>query len=354
MSSPPSNAVSAFLARKSSRPLLLLGVVLLLLAGYAAFWTIRLQGFKAEIATLTADPAAPFAIEGQGVRYGGFPYRFEAHFDQATATRQRPDYQLTLQADHVVILRQVWTPDLHLAFAENVTLTGALRPSALPPVRATARELEASLRVAGGAVQRLSLVFEGLAVPAGVLSAQALAAERLELHSRETRALTASADVAAAQSDPAPTDPMKRAVVEMIMRGTGLMLGNGSAAALTGTLVVHGAPDVASGAPYLKAWVDDGGVLDIVGLDLTGPAGSTQLKATATLDPQNRPLMAGVITSTRPQTVQAVLGGAAAPQEKPLASAQELRLRVQGGELFLNNVPLRTLSPWLGAGSAGG
>lgn len=332
----------AFLTRKSNRPLLLVLVLLCSFVLYGIYWTILLQGFKREMAQLADGAQAPLRItSAEGPRFGGFPFRFEARWDAPTLERSRPDYSLRGSAERLVVLRQVGADALYLAFAERVRLEAGFLDDGWHALTAPveAPDLRASLRLQGDAVARLSVVLDQPRVGAGGLLAQPLAADTLEVHGREARVLQGDAT---AQDGARAAGPDAPPFLELLLRGTGLRLPDGQPATLTGTIVVRGDPEVPAGSGFLEPWRAMGGTVDIVGLDVTGPGGSTQIRATLALDTARQWLAAGTVTTTRPQAVRALLQVRAPPAEAPLPVAQALRLRVQDGERVLETMAIDT------------
>lgn len=279
------------------------------LGGYFVAW----RGWAADFESALAG-----WFPGRSVVATGFPYRLEAELAGAVR-RHDGTVQLALAADRLRLNRGPWRPELTVLQAQGVQLSAGLAGLA---AKAQAASGNASLHLADGRLQRLSIVLPDAAGNAGF--GPDFTATRLELHLRE-RQPGAAADAAR---------PQPRG--QLVIGASGLKLGQGAALSLDADLVARGRQRLADYA----AWASDG-VVD-VGLTARDASGEV-LKLDASIVPLGRQLrLAGTITTVCPLAVQALLAGTPAPAEQRLRSPVRLALETAlpaGGPVAISGIP---------------
>ncbi len=320
-----------------NRPWLLLGAVALLVGFYSIYWFTQLRLFKAEMASLQSGESAVFDLRSKTVNYSGFPYRLEAEFKDATVKRKQPDYELRLASPKLTILRQPWKPHLFLLFADNPHVDALVYGKVPLQLKASAAALEASLHFHHAQVGRLSLVFKSLQVPSGAWFADALTAGTFEIHGRE---LVQAHGLATAATAPA--------FGEVVLEAEELRLGDSKPAKLAADLSLNGEPSTAAGKSYLQAWRDAGGTVEISHMAMDSQTLKLNGSITASLDKTGAPLMSGSVETTLPAALRSALSGQIMAAEKPLRQSQRLTIRIQDGQMFLNDSMIRALPFALG------
>ncbi len=291
-------------------PLLLTLLPLLLgLAAYGMAWRGWAEGFEGTLARW---------FPGRSAVATGFPYRLEA---ELTGVERRHDgaVRLGVRADRLRLNRGPWRPELTVFQGQGVALDAALGPLA---ARVAAASGNASLKLAGNRLDRLSLVLPGARGNAGF--GPDFTAASLELHGRE-RTPGAAAD---------PAQPQPRG--QLVIGATGLRLGTGAALALEADLVVRGHGRLTD----YTAWAGDG-VIDMAAT--VRDASGEVLKLDASIVPLGTALrLAGTITTVCPLAVQALLAGTPAPAEWRLRAPVRLALESAlpaGGAVALSGIP---------------
>lgn len=247
----------------------------------------------------------------------GFPYRLEA---ELTGVGRRYDgmVHLAMAADRLRLNCGPWRPELTVFQGQGIRISAALGALA---ARIAAPSGNASLHLAEGRLQRLSLVLPGARGNAGL--GPDFAAATLELHLRERQPGAAAAG---------PLQPRGQVVIG----ATGLRLGQGAPFTLDADLVARGRTRLTDYAN----WAGDG-VIDVAltARDATGEV----LKLDASIVPLGTQLrLAGSITTVCPLAVQALFTGTAAPAERRLRSAVRLALETSlpaRGPVALSGIP---------------
>ncbi len=279
------------------------------LAAYGYAW----RGWAAAFETTLAG-----WFPGQTVAASGFPYRLEAEL-AGVARRHDGTVRLGLTAERLRLNRGPWRPELTVFQGQGVTLSAGLGDLA---ARVAAASGNASLHLAAGRLQRLSIVLPNAHGNAGL--GPDFRATSLELHLRE-RLPGRGADAAGPQ-------PRGQLVVGAI----GLSFGGGAPLALDADLAVRGSARLTS----YPGWAADG-VIDVVASarDATGEV----LKLDASIVPLGERLrLAGTISTVCPLQVQAFLAGTKAPAELRLRAPVRLALESAlpaGGPVALSGLP---------------
>lgn len=320
-----------------NRPWLLLAAVAVLVGFYSVYWFAQLRLFKAEMASLQSGHSAVFDLKSNAVSYSGFPYRLEAEFTAAFVTRRQPDYEAHLTSTTLTVLRQPWKPHLFLLFADNPRVDVLVYGKAPLHVVARAAALEASLHLKQSQLGRLSLVFKSLQIPGGNWFADALTADTFEMHGRQLVQAQALATAATAP-----------AFGEVVLSAEGLKLGDSRPARLAADLSLTGAPGKGEGTSYLQAWRSAGGTLEISHAAMDSQTLKLTGSGTASLDKTGAPLVSGSIETTLPAALRSALSGQAMEAEVPLRQPQRLTVRIQDGQMFLNDGMIRMIPLALG------
>jgi hypothetical protein len=307
---------------RSRFALLLLGVAL---AGtvWFGFWYSRLQAFEAAVAGWSRADHPSFVLTHQGVSFSGFPYRLEAAFTNATLTRSRADYSVSLRADRLTIIEQPWKQDFAVAFAEQAEMMllapSPVKLSGVPPLTIRAPDLQASLRVApDGRVERLSLVWKKAIVDAPGYGLTGLTADDLQMHGRET--------------PPAPrpaTDPRQPLVLQGVISARKLGRAKLVADTLSMDIDISG-----SDLSRLAAWGKTGGSAEIRRFELVG--GKVKATGTASLAVDGSLTLtgAGTVTTNDPDAVRSFLADGQLLPSRLKVPDQKLALTLQDGTLI--------------------
>ena len=161
-----------------------LTVVIVLAAGWSGFWFYAAAQAETTLAAWQereAKAGRNYACGQQAV--GGYPFRFEVRCDAPKIDLASNNPPLSVQAKHVHIAGQIYDPTLLIAEIEGpVTIAVA----GGPPVRATWKLAQMSLRGLPTAPQRVSLVLHDAAFDqrVGQQTIGVLRASRIELHAR--------------------------------------------------------------------------------------------------------------------------------------------------------------------------
>lgn len=252
------------------RPFWLLGVLALAIAAYGAYWVSMLAPFRSEVGLMVAgDAAAPFRVQSGDVSYSGFPYRLEARLGDVSLVRQRPDYELQISSSALYINRQPWKPMPYVLHLDAPVLRLVAQVPALSDVELRAESARGSLRYSAAGVERLSLVFENATLKAPGILSESLTFDKLQVHARETAVLRPARGRVAAPADQTAADqpaegPTGGPFLEVLLRAERMAVGQGAPMTLLATLEANGDPGVAPGAPFLEAWREAGGTLNLL------------------------------------------------------------------------------------------
>jgi len=337
-------------------PIWILLAVLLLFGGYWLYWNRLADGLAAGAEAWVGarrDQGQKAAYDHIEIR--GFPYRVTLEIDRPRIGGRTGDLAWRWQAEFLSAYFQPWNLNHAIFVTEGAQTVAWRRGDRRGQVRLTARDTRASLVTdPAGRVLRYALdIQNGGADIAGVGQA---AFDRLQLTGRnntgENQARPAGSFDFGARADGVTLPP-------------GWPMALGQAVKLVRFVARLDPPVPASPARQdIARWRDDGGVVEVSGLEITWgplavvgegsltldgkmrPAGafSTRLKGhDATLDALNR---AGLLSSGAALTAKAALGLLSKHDQdgEPYVPAP---VTAQGGRLYLGPVPILPLAPIL-------
>lgn len=295
------------MAGRSRWPLLLALLPLLLgLAVYGQLW----RGWAAQFETTLAG-----WFPGQNAQVSGFPYRLETELRGVMLARDGT-VMLRARLAQLRLNRGPWRPELTVAQVQGAVLAADL-PGLSP--RVTAAAGTASLKLAAGRLERLSIVLPAASGSFGLAgAAPGFRADSLELHARERAAAA-----------PPASDPRLPQRGQLVIGAQGLRIGLGAPISLAGDAALRGMP--LRGAGRLidwQRWAAGGGSADLVlsGRDATGELFAVE----ASLVPDGTGLrLAGSIRTVCPLAVQAALAGMVPPAEQRLRAPIRLTIETQ-------------------------
>lgn len=297
------------------------------LAIYWWYWDRERDAFAASLTAVFGDGRA---------EVGGFPYRLEAVLAEPRLRHDGP-YALDARAARAVVNRQPWRDTL--SFVRLVEPRLQWRAPALGiGVDVASRGAQASLRLDGERIARLSSVHDGAEVRLPFVAAPATAAS-FEWHFRETPA----------SPDPASRAPTFPEQAQLVLGAQGLRFGQGDPLTFAAQL------GITSPAPVwdLASW-RRGGTVELRRLTLADKTGEVMaIVATGSAGPTGPLRVAGTVETVCPESVQALFAGTPLPARehrarRPVklafagpADALELRLPTGG----LRRLPVRAQEP---------
>jgi hypothetical protein len=273
-------------------------------AVWAFIWRGYEAGFEADLkSVLPADTA---------IEAGGFPYRLEARLGAVKLEHRDAALELGLAADQASINRVPWQRDRQVISLGRSQARAALGPIPGAAFVIDAPAAQASLRLDGQRIARLSAVWRQPEIRTGLFDAP-LSASLFEAHLRETPATGA----APGERSPLPTQ------VQLVLSGTDLKIADGAPLAfgLTGELTAPGP------ITSLAGW-QQGGTGEIRSAVLSDATGEVaRLSATVSAEgPRLR--IAGTVETVCPASVRAAIAGAPAPAEQ--RSRKPERIAISG------------------------
>jgi hypothetical protein len=278
-----------------------------LVAGIAV-WAFIWRGYAADFeADLQSVLPPDTAIEA-----GGFPYRLEARLGTMKLEQQDAALELALAVEEASVNRVPWQRDRQVISLGASQARAALGPITGADFVIDAPAAQASLRLDGKRIARLSAVWQQPAIRTGLFEAP-LKASQFEAHLRETPATGAAAD----GRSPLPTQ------VQLVLSGTDLRIAEGAPLAfgLTGDLTAPGP------ITSLATW-QQGGTGEIRSAVLSDATGEVaRLSATVSADGA-RLRVAGTVETVCPASVRAAIAGAPAPAEQ--RSRKPERIAISG------------------------
>ncbi len=258
-------------------------------------------------------------LPGAAIGISGFPYRIEA---DVVAPRLSISGRVGIDvaADHAIINRGPWQPDLTIIRSDRPRLSIGVGPGL--QMRVNGASALTSVHRVDGQLARLSNVIESARLRLGYLSAP-IAADGLELHLREL--------LPAATAAKSPRLPARG---ELVIEGERLRIGGGDALTLATDLLVTGAARLTD----YDRWTD-GGTVEVSALTLADAHGEFA-RVAATLVPLGRSglRIAGTVDTLCPATVAAAFAGLPPPRELRLRTV--VRLAFEGSETGLHLVGL--------------
>jgi hypothetical protein len=267
-----------------------------LVAGIA-LWALLWSGYRRAFA---AELEA--ALPGHAVAVSGFPYRLEARIAPLSVAREDVALAGTIAARELRVNRVPWQRDRQVLNLTDSVAEVRLKPLAGAWARVSADHAQASLRLEGRRIARLSMLWEAPAIATGLLPVPARAA-RFEAHVRETPATARGAE---------PRNPRLPTQVQLVLAADALRLGNGDPLDLAMQTELTAGRPVSS----LAGWARDG-TAEVVALRLADPTGEVaRLEATVVPDGAGRLRAAGTIGTVCPANVRAALLGAPPVSER--------------------------------------
>jgi hypothetical protein len=275
-----------------------LWATLLPLVAGIAIWAFVWRGYEQDfVEDLSAVLPANTRIET-----GGFPYRLEATVAPLAVTHADRALRLEAKAAELQVNRVPWQRDRQVLNLRGVTAEAALAPLAGAVARIDAASAQASLRLEGKRIARLSVVWAEPAIQTGLFATPARA-QQFELHLRETPAKAGGAD---------PASPRLPTQAQLVLSGTDVRFGGGAPLALGLDSELTGAGPIAS----LDAW-EKNGTAEIRSATLSDSTGEVaRMTATLVADGGRALRVSGVIETVCPMSVRAAIGGTAPVAEQ--------------------------------------
>ncbi|WP_199556171.1 DUF2125 domain-containing protein [Sandaracinobacteroides hominis] len=265
-------------------------MLLPLVAGVAIWayvWRGQAAGFEADLARVLPPNSE--------IEAGGFPYRLEVHVQPVDLLAQDVALKASLKASEATINRVPWQPERQVINLGESVAEISLAPIQGAIARIASPEAQASLRLDGGKIARLSILWEGADIQTGLFATPATA-KHFEVHLRETPSSAAAADT---------DNPRPPTQAQLVLAGESVRFGHGDPlklelqAELTATSAIRS----------LAAWTD-GGTAEVRQAsihDATGEVAS--LKATIVSDGLRGLMVAGTIETVCPASVRAAMAG---------------------------------------------
>jgi hypothetical protein len=160
-------------------------LVLALAAGWSAFWYFAAQKTEQVIADwIEREGQLGRTYDCASRTVSGYPFRIEVRCEGPTAVVRDPNVAVSIKAQNLVAVAQVYQPDLIIA--EVTGPMTVVESESNVTFNADWRLLQASLRGSPAAPQRLSLVVDGVKLvrAGGADASPLLQAEHLEFHVR--------------------------------------------------------------------------------------------------------------------------------------------------------------------------
>jgi hypothetical protein len=171
------------LRRRNRRYVTLVLLVLLVAAGWAAFWKYAEGAARDNLAGWKAREAEAGRVYDCGAQTtGGFPFRFEIVCDGASAVIRGVASPIEIKTSNIHIATQVYQPNLLIT-----EVTGPLtisEPGRPPLLVADWTLAQSSVRGTPHSPQRLSVMIDAPSVKRTDVEAPLFAADRLEFHAR--------------------------------------------------------------------------------------------------------------------------------------------------------------------------
>ena len=336
--------------RRNRRYLSLVVIVMVLAAGWVAFWNYATSKAEETLAGWRAREAKAGRVYACGTEnFAGFPFRFEFLCDNASAVLKSAQPPVELKTRKIHVAAQIYQPTLLISEFEGPLAVA--EPGRPPDLIANWKLAQSSVRGTPQAPNRVSLSFDDPTLERRNPTQQLLRAKHLELHGRIVEGSVTN-----------------RPVIEAALRAERL------SAPAAGPLAV--APIDASIDVLLRGLTDfspkdwparfreiqaAGGRIEIVkarvsqGETLAVGSGALSLNARGALDGQINLVVAGldafINTAMAARRQQAglgitlglsLLGGTTSVEGRP---AVALPLRVTDGAIFLGPLPLGQIPP---------
>lgn len=292
-----------------------------LVAGIAG-WYWAWDGYRDR---LVADIRA--LVPNAVVTTSGFPYRLEATVRPARIGHSGPDLTAGGEADVAVVNRQPWSPDHSVFNLTRPLLRVSLGGLTAAHMSVRSDTAQASVHIdrrdenfyrGTPVLARMSIVWDKPTITTGLLPGT-LTAASFEAHARETPS----------RPDPANRSPRGPMQAQLVFRGTGVRMGEGSPLALEAEVQVTATAPVRGFA----GWANGGGTAELTRLTLADKAGEVlSMGATGVPAPNYGLLLNGTITTVCPATVAAAFAGQPAPSELRRRKAVVIPFQGRAGE----------------------
>jgi len=169
--------------RRNRRYITLVVLVLVIAAGWAAFWKYAEGAARDNLAGWKAREAQAGRIYDCGAQTtGGFPFRFEVICDGASAVIRGVASPVEIKTSNVHIATQVYQPNLLITEVTGPLTIG--EPGQPPLFVADWTLAQSSVSGTPQSPQRVSVVLDGPNVKRTDLAAPIFSADRLEFHAR--------------------------------------------------------------------------------------------------------------------------------------------------------------------------
>ena len=280
-----------------------------LVLGVAA-WALIWRGYEADFQTdlKSVLPA------GATIETGGFPYRLEVRLGAMQLEQQDSALRLALTVKEATINRVPWQRDRQVISVGRSQARAALGPIPGADFVIDAPAAQASVRLDGRRIDRLSAVWQQPEIRTGLFEAP-LKAGLFEAHLRETPATGPAPGPTPGRRSPLPTQ------VQLVLNGTDVRISQGAplALALTGELTAP-APITS-----LATW-QRGGTGEIRSAVLSDRTGEVaRLSATVSAD-DARLRVSGMVETVCPASVRAAIAGAPAPAEQRSRKPEQIAI----------------------------
>ena len=309
-----------------------LWVTLIPLAVGIAVWGWLWQGHEAR---LKADLTQVLPT-GTKLETGGFPYRLEARIEPADILFDDIALSASAKAAEAVVNRVPWQPDRQVISLRDTSATLALKPLDSARLWVVAPGAQASLRLDGHSIARLSIVWDQPEIATGLFAGPVRAAS-LEAHFRETPAPEFTATTPTSASPVFPTQ------AQLVINGTDVRFGGGAPLALALEAEFTARAALASFA----GWADDG-TAEIRAATLSDATGEVaRLTATLVPDGDDHLAIAGTIDTVCPASVRAAIAGEPAPTEQRARKPERIAIsgRLPGEVTATPHDPTKPLPP---------
>jgi hypothetical protein len=323
------------------RPFILVAVVLLALGGYGLWWRTQAAAFQAAVNAYLGNACAPVQIVHDGpVQFGGFPYRLEARFANArVTTRPQLGVVARLSSPKLALEAQPWRKGFFLLMTDKATLTvtGPGFDADGTSMSAAGSYAQASLRLDGGRIERLSVMLMQPKAQTSLFNTGAFTAKDIQLHLREAQARKAEGASAAP-------------LAELFLRGTQFTRGGTAPVNLVVDTQLTGPLPPMCGSLGLEAWRTGAGALKLRSIEATSADMTAKGDATLALGANGEIQLAGTLTTDRPIWLEQLLRGEPLSPRTGRPAPQKVPVTIQGGELRIGQSPPHTIQA---LGSAG-
>lgn len=287
-----------------------LWVTLIPLALGLLVWIWLWRGYESR---LTAELAA-ILPPGATIEASGFPYRLEARIAPADIFFDGAGVVASAKAAEVAVNRVPWQNDRQVISLRDTSATLALKPYSGARLWVVAPTAQASLRMAGDSIARLSVVWDKPELATGLFGGR-IEAETLETHFRETPTPAGSGD---------PKSPAFPVQAQLALSGSGVRFGGGGPLSLTLDAELTAPAALRS----LAGW-DEDGTAEIRAAVLSDATGEVaRLTATLVPDGDKHLAIAGTIDTVCPASVRAAIAGEPVPTE--LRARKPERIAISG------------------------